>query len=89
MSDLEKNQVETNVLLKTLIEKVDARIETTDDWRKQVHRTLFGYNGTTPSLLVKLDRLEQAQSRQTWLTRAVSTVVLALAVTSLWSSIVG
>lgn len=89
LSKLETNQVETNVLLKTLIEKVDSRIEATDDWREQVNRTLFGYNGTTPSLLVKLDRLEQSQARQTWWVRAVSTIVVALAVSNLWSSLGG
>lgn len=89
LSSLEKHQAETNILLRTLIEKVDGRIETTDDWRDQVNRTLFGYNGTSPSLLVKLDRLEQSQARQVWMTRAVTTVVMALTVTSLWSKVAG
>ena len=89
LSKLEDRQAETNVLLRTLINRVETRIESSDDWREQVNRTLFGYNGTSPSMLVKLDRLEQSQARQVWWTRSVSAVVLAMAVTSFWSKVVG
>lgn len=56
------------------IDKVDQRIEAS------LHGSM-----AQPGLVVRLDRLEQAQERTRWLTRAIIGAVVTLAVGGLWS----
>ena len=73
------------------VEKVEKRHEADDARNQRVARVLYGENGKkdAPGLLVRLDRLEQAQERSKWFTRTLGASALALAVAALWALLGG
>lgn len=87
LAAIERAQERTNVLLTALSEKMDDRIDQTDERMGRIGRVMWGDNGhaDSPGLLVRLDRLEQyterlekAYDRSRWLVRAVVTSVVGL-----------
>lgn len=80
---LEVQNAEILALLRTLSEKMETRIAATDAWRERVDRILVGDGNGVKGHNVRLDRLEQAQERQKWLTRTVAAGVILLALKAL------
>jgi len=69
----------------TLAERVGEAAAAHKEWRERTARVIYGDNGSTPGLLVRLDRLEQDHERSRWLTRAVVGAVVTLLVGGLWA----
>ncbi len=80
----------TCLLIETLTEKVEERTVASDQWRTRVESTVWGLNGSAAnSLVVRLDRLEQTNARQTWIIRVATAVIVTGFVGGLWSLIAG
>jgi len=86
MSEERLARIETK--LDAMIDKVNGRIEHDDNRWNRMNRTVYGFNGS-PGLLIKLDRLEQAQERSRWLMRTMVGAVAVLFVGGVWSILVG
>lgn len=80
LARIEAQQERIVVLLQSLAERVEDRIDATDEWRGQIERRLHGGNGSGDGLVVRLDRVEQALERGRWLTRAIGGAVVTLVV---------
>lgn len=76
-SAIERKLDHTCFVVESLSEQMQKHTELEMAWNDRLTRTIYGYNGT-PGLLLKLDRLEQAQERQKWLVRAVVGAMLGL-----------
>lgn len=80
----------TCLLVETLTEKVEERTTASDQWRSRVESTVWGLNGdASNSMVIRLDRLEQTNSRQTWVIRVATAVIVTGFVGALWSLIAG
>lgn len=82
---IEQQQERILVLLEGLTAKMHDRIRASDEWRAKVDRALWGDGNGQKGHNVRLDRLEQAQERQKWFTRAVGGAVVTAAVAALWA----
>jgi len=84
LSKIEVTQERILTLLESLSEELRSRAEEGE----AVERLLYGHNGA-PGLVIRLDRLEQAQERGRWVTRAVVGAVVTLLVGGVWSALAG
>ena len=82
LADLERSNERIIVLLEHLTAKVESRIEHTDAWRERTDLILMGDGNGRKGHNVRLDRLEQAAQRQTWMVRSLGVPVLLLIVKS-------
>ncbi len=89
MSDELLARIETK--LDALTDKVATRIEQDDARHERHSRILYGANGKkdSPGLLVRIDRLEQAQGRQNWVMRIVVGAFVTLVVGGVLSGVFG
>lgn len=65
-------------------EGIADRLKRTDDDQAKVENVLHGKDATG-GMIVRLDRLEQAQERTRWLTRAIVGAVVSLLVGGIWA----
>jgi hypothetical protein len=88
---IEADQAKILALLEGLAEKVEDRHEKDDVRYERLARVIYGENGKkdAPGLLVRLDRLEQAQERSKWFARTVGGAAVALALAGLWALLAG
>lgn len=84
---IERQQIETIVLLRELAKKVDDRIEHTDHWRGRIERIVYGRNGSA-GLMVKIALLEDAQYRHRWLLRTLFGTLIVLVGGGIWSLVI-
>jgi hypothetical protein len=89
MRKIEVQQAEVLTLLRKLGEKVDARIEADDEWRRKTDRILYGDGNGYRGHNVRLDRLEQAAERSKWIMRCVLVPVLLMALKALSDILTG
>ena len=50
----------------------------------EIHKKLFVGNGQ-PSVMVRVDRLEQAEDRRMWMQRAILGTVIVSVISSVWA----
>jgi hypothetical protein len=90
LAQIDRKQDRTCIMLEQLTAKVDERIEAADHWRDRVERTVWGLNGGADhSLVVRLDRLEQAHRQGTWVLRIVVGVFITGIAGGLWALLTG
>jgi len=88
LANIERTMAETNVMVRGLIDKVDDRIEADDNRHDRLARTVYGNNGS-PGVLIKLDRLEQAHLRQTWVVKIIVGVIITGITGGVWALLTG
>lgn len=76
------------VTLEAHTKRFDEAQETQAEQDDRVSRLIWGHNGT-PGLVVRLDRLEQAQERSRWAARAMGGAIITLLVGGLWALLTG
>ena len=69
LASIARAQDKTLIIVENLAEKVAERIEHTDAWRDRTDLILMGDGNGRKGHNVRIDRLEQANERQRWLTR--------------------
>ena len=78
LESIARCQDRTLLVVEQLSEKVEARIEHTDDWRSKVDKVLHGDGNGFRGFNVRIDRLEQRAAAQMWVVRALVTGLIAM-----------
>ena len=72
-------------VLDNLTQKLGDGFGVMEKSQNKLEQMILGDGGAAPGMAVRLDRLEQAQARSTWLFRAVAGAVVTLLVGAVWS----
>ena len=78
LESIARCQDRTLLVVEQLSEKVEARIDHTDEWRSKVDKVLHGDGNGFRGFNVRIDRLEQRASAQMWVVRALVTGLIAM-----------
>ena len=76
---VEVQNAEIITLLRGLVDKMEQRINFSDQWRSRVDSILVGDGNGQKGHNVRLDRLEQTAERQKWMFRSLLVPVVLLA----------
>ncbi len=78
LESIARAQDRTILIVEQLTEKMEDRIDHTDEWRSKVDKVLHGDGNGFRGFNVRIDRLEQRASAQMWVVRALVTGLIAM-----------